>query len=497
MEYDRSSTKEKWTIMKYMRDFDLMTTYAYALRASNELTKENIGHILATMIEDGIYHPRYGEKSIDTGNFKVIQIAWYMFGYYDNATRKRTSHKKFVFSPLGNLLLDNLKDKEKSSKIFLTMLFANGFKQPFSRMSPKFNIYAYRLIFQLLRDPRLDGKLYHDEVFYFVVFLKTITEKVYDELISDILQFRKIPATEKLKLFKKDESVIAQSLHEWNYATGLLETAGIVNVYDRDSGNPIGVLCHGNGTGRRVYKQDFIRVRKDIAAFMDIMLAKYPFYEEPFPLSERERSFDHELILKMYSFYPKELLVEIGIESKEQETISKLLRIAKQINEHSHNETDMGYLHFEFALRDAFNLFEDVKAVKIGGPGNTDVECLYIPDDFTLKKFDVEAKSRRLKLVEISAGRLKSHRNRIGSLYTVIVTPDYSPAVMTDIEQDKSVIIKSMALSNFLYQYITRVGRNISYFPLHQIVINNFGKDVTGLVNEYIYNNFGHGYSED
>ena len=41
MEYNRSTAKEKWTLMMYMRDFDLMTTYAYALRTfSNKLTSE-------------------------------------------------------------------------------------------------------------------------------------------------------------------------------------------------------------------------------------------------------------------------------------------------------------------------------------------------------------------------------------------------------------------------------------------------------------------------
>ena len=61
--YDRSSTREKWTIMKYMRDFELMTTYAYALRSSNELTKENIHDILDKMERDDIYHPREGKKA--------------------------------------------------------------------------------------------------------------------------------------------------------------------------------------------------------------------------------------------------------------------------------------------------------------------------------------------------------------------------------------------------------------------------------------------------
>ena len=54
MEYDRSSSKEKWTIMMYMRDFKLMTTYAYALRSSSKLTTENINDILIDMERKGI-----------------------------------------------------------------------------------------------------------------------------------------------------------------------------------------------------------------------------------------------------------------------------------------------------------------------------------------------------------------------------------------------------------------------------------------------------------
>ena len=73
MEYDRSTTKDKWTIMMYMRDFNLMATYAYALRASNNLSNDNIDDILSKMEADGVYHPRNGGSTF-TGTFKSIQI---------------------------------------------------------------------------------------------------------------------------------------------------------------------------------------------------------------------------------------------------------------------------------------------------------------------------------------------------------------------------------------------------------------------------------------
>jgi len=489
--YDRSSTREKWTIMKYMRDFELMTTYAYALRSSNELTKENIHDILDKMERDDIYHPREGKKSIDTGNFKIIQIAWYMFGYYDNKGRS-ASQKRFVFSPLGNLLLDNLKDKSRTNKIFLTMLFANGFRQPFSKMDHRFNIYPFRVIFQLLRDPRLGGILYNDEVFYFTMFLKTVTHCTYENLVVDILKFREIDGRIKYAQFKKNESVLAQALHEWTYASGLLESAGILIVKNDDNNEPIGVLCHGNGTGRRTYKQDYVVANGAVGPFMDLLLEHYPFYAKPFNPEELEASFDSDLVVKMYNFYPPELLVELGIDDSEERGITSMLTIATKIKDYAHNEARDDSKRFEFALRDAFNLFKDVVAERMSGPGNVDVECKYSPPDKPVFKFDIEGKSRRVKLMEVSAGRLKSHRIKIRSNYTIIVTPEFAPAVLEDITGDQTVIIKSATLSNFLYQYITRAGRDISYGPLDDIIVSNLGKDVTRQVSEYVYANFGH-----
>ena len=116
--YNRDSSKEKWTIMQYLRDFDLMTAFAYALRESpTELSVENLLDIMGQLEEKGIYKPtskkpqkgEKAEKNINTALFRSVQIAWYMFGYYDKNSNKR-KQKKFVFSPLGNLLLDNIEE---------------------------------------------------------------------------------------------------------------------------------------------------------------------------------------------------------------------------------------------------------------------------------------------------------------------------------------------------------------------------------------------------
>lgn len=500
MIYDRSSPKEKWTIMMYMRDFDLMTTYAYALRASNNLSSDNIDEILNRMEEEGIYRPRNGGSTF-TGQFKSIQIAWYMFGYY-NKSRKKDEDKKLVFSPLGNLLLDNLKDKEKSAKIFVAMLFGNGFHQPFSQMNEKFNIYAYRLIFQLLRDERLEGRLYNDEVFYLAMFMKTVDQVSYEELVSDILDFRKLLSVEKLRLFKQNERVVGLALHEWRYATGMLESARIIHVNNDHNNRVIGQLTYGNiskVTGRpnavRNYTEDYITLCPEMISLVDVLLEKYPYYLKPYPEDEISIKFNSSVVVDMYSFFPPELLAEIGMETKEDEVITEMLNMANNVVFYSHEETSGGD-NFEFAIRDAFNLFVDVEAERIAGAGNPDVECLYHPENDGSIKFDIEAKARKTKLVEINPRRIRSHRNMIGSQYTIIVAPNFSFGVIRDIADEECVIIKSSTLANFFYQSILKEGRQISYKDLNRIAIENKGKDITDLVNDYVYDNFGHGASD-
>ena len=111
--------------------------------------------------------------------------------------------------------------------------------------------------------------------------------------------------------------------------------------------------------------------------------------------------------------------------------------------------------------------------------GTTDIECLYTPIDSVSKKFDVEAKSTKNKLMTLSAGRLRHHRVQIGSKYTIVVTPNYVNAVLEDIKETDTVLIRSGSFSNFLYQSISKRGRDISYKSIDEIVVNNLGADIT------------------
>lgn len=489
--YDRRNTKQKWTIMKYIKDFDKMVLYADAVRKGmSDISDEALVDIQNNMQDLHIYKPRFNNKpNYVTIRNKVNQIVFYMFGY----KLRKGSEYKIIMSPLGNLLLDNKDSKEYVKKIFFTMLYSMEFKHPFNKMSNEFKIHPYRVIFKLLLDERLEGKLYHDEVFYYVMYLKEINPDLYEKLVRDILEFRKKSPEEKYVLFKKDEWVVANALHEWNYATGMLQQAGIVIIKNDDNNQEHGILVHGNdGSGRRRYKLNYIVFNQDMLNFAKKMINNYPYYDDV--IMGKEKYLQSESINQLYTFYPKELITELGLNGDEERKTFSILNITEEIDKYARNENNKTFDLFENILCDAFNLFSNVRANKIAKAGTTDIECIYYYDDENIKKFDVEAKARKIKLMEISAGRLRAHREQINSNYTIVVTPEYLPAVREDIKYTQTVLLLSGTLSNFLYQYSVKFGRNIDYKVIDDIIEGNQGTDITDKVNDYIYRYLGTNY---
>jgi hypothetical protein len=489
-EIDRTTKRNKWTLMKYIKDFDLMVLYADAVRAGkSDVSDDALKEILKGMEVDSLYSPRFGKPSVHTIQFKVCQIVYYMFGY--KLKIKGNKVEKVIFSPLGNLLLDNKSDKKIVSRTFLCMLFGMPFTHPFNKMSKSFNIFPFRLIFKLLTDTKLNFTLNHDEVFYHVMFYKDVDKDSYDELVSEILAFRKISSSEKYKLFtnKKDiEDVLANALHEWNYASGVLQQAGLINWYKADDNH--GVLIHGGGSGRRRYKSDSVTINEDVFDFVSLLVKSYSYDEKPQDLTAKVE-LNSEYVIRLYNFYPIELIKELGIDNEEQEKIISILKITDDINLYAKNSTHGDAYKFEDVLCGAFNYFYDVNAEKHALAGTTDIECIFSPIDNIEKKFDIEAKSTKHKTIQVNEGRLRLHREKIGSKYTILITPNFTPSCISDIENSNTVLLRSGSFSNFLYQSISNIGREISYKPIDDIVINNIGKDITANINQYVFENFG------
>lgn len=501
MEVNRRNKKEKWTVMKYVSSFDLLLQYADLIRNTNaRVDDESIVELNMVMEEAGIYQPKFGKPSIDTTYFKICQIVYFMFAYRN----EDANSKKIVYSPLGNLLLDNLDKKDWIAKIFATMLFGMPFSHPFNKMSPSFNLYPLRVIYKLLTDARLGYKLYQDEMFYHIFWLKEIDETSYESLVNTLLAFRSKSPREKYEMFVERlsvQDVLANALHETSYLFGQLESAGIVTIIE---GENIGNLRQG-GFGRnevpdfispeelakhkpsgiRKYKTECIRLNDCVFTLINKLLSAYPYWENPHDLLDTLGSQDY--ILHLYNFYPQELLEELGIC---QNRIQKMLQITKDIKNYSRNQEEGDCYRFETVLADAFNEFADVEAHNIGRAGNTDVECIYLRID---EKFAIEAKSTHIKLPSVNAGRLQQHRRKINAKYTIVVAPYYMPSAEEDVTNTANVLITASSLSNFLYQTAIHNPKGFSYKPLYNIIRQSLGTNITGKVNDYVMEYYGVG----
>lgn len=503
MEIDRTNKKAKWTVMKYVNSFDLLLKYADLIRDLNaKVDDASITEINSVMRGLNVYQPKYGKPSVDTTNFKICQIVYFMFAYRN----EDSNNKEIIYSPLGNLLLDNLSNKDWVAKIFATMLYGMPFNHPFNKMSPSFNLYPLRIVFKLLTESRLDCKLYQDEMFYHILWLKKLDQFSYEELVNKILTFRTIPPEVKYAMFTErlsEQDALANALHETTYLFGQLESAGIVSLL---KGNCIGVLRQGGfgrgevpdyitpkelakhkPSGLRSYKTECIQLNSNLRELINKLLNTYPYWEKPHDLLDTLGRQDY--ILHLYNFYPQELLEVLGIK---QNRIQTMLQITKDIKKYSRNEEDGDCYRFETILADAFNEFDDVDAHKIGGSGNTDVECIYLTID---EKFAIEAKSTHTKLGGINAGRLQLHRNKINAKYTIIVAPYYKPSVESDIAHTVNVMITASCLSNFLYQATIHNPEGISYEPLYDIIQSSLGTNITAKVNNYVAKCYGIGKS--
>jgi type II restriction enzyme len=168
------------------------------------------------------------------------------------------------------------------------------------------------------------------------------------------------------------------------------------------------------------------------------------------------------------------LLEEIG--EAEDSLKLELLDLPRLIELYSNNKDGEEAYLFEDVLVNGFNLFYNVEVKKVGGAGNTDIECLYITKK---KKFAVDAKSTKNKLSGINSGRLEGHRNRIGAVYSIVVTPRYVPAVLQDIRTSPIVIIRASTFAEYLYNCIDNDIREIDYSDFDDIIVTNLGTDIS------------------
>ncbi|WP_028907035.1 hypothetical protein [Xylanibacter ruminicola] len=471
--------REKWILYKHTNSYEMIKAVALDVKNQcgtnvSEIERHRMQQRLAAL---NFYKARNPKMKLDSINHRINTLEFFMFGYESNLN----DSKRFIFSPLGNLFLNYIEDEEKLRKIFTTMLFAIQFQHYANGTPANFQLYPFRLIFKLLLDPRLNGKLYFAEYAYCIAEIQNIDQSNYENLVKEIIKFRSFPKEKIRELMKEDEHYYVTCVYEWQYyITNLLEEA---QIFSRTEGNEICRLYHPQKpnsksapTGRKL-NDGFVSIADGLATFIAKLLNTYSCFAAPLALDDPERM-TMDIVKEIYSFYPNILTSEIG---EEDELQQQLLRLPQMIEEYANNEEGETAYLFEDILKEGFDMFYDVEAHKIGGAGHTDIECLY----FTRKKtFAVEAKSTKNKLGIINAGRLKAHREEIGASYTIVITPRYVPAVKKDIKGQNIVILLANTFSEYLYNHIYHDIREILYEDFDDIIINHLGEDISKYISD-------------
>lgn len=473
--------REKWILYKHTCNYELIKAVALDVKNNcrTDISARERYRMQERLAALHLYQTRNpSNRPLDSINHRINTLEFYLFGYES----KEKNRKRFIFSPLGNLFLEHIHEEEKLTKIFTAMLFGIQFEHPANGTPASFQIYPFRLIFQLLSDERLNYRLYHSEYVYFLAFQKNIDADGYEKLVEDILQFRKLKDQNIVKLMKADEHTYVNCVYEWQYYTQkLLKTADIIKV---EKGEELVRLSHPQKTNskspktKRILTTGYVELSPSVKEFVSAMLREYSCFQKPLSLSDEGRM-TGDIIKEIYSFYPACLLEEIG--EKTDDLQMQLLKLPELIEKYALNpDNDTAYL-FEDALEEGFNMFVNVEAKKVGGAGHTDIECIYLTQK---KKFAVEAKSTANKLAGINAGRLREHREKIGGEYTIVITPRYVPAAKRDIKGNPIVIILASTFSEYLYNHIYHDVREIDFEDFDSIIRQNLGCDISDLISE-------------
>ena len=465
----------KWIISRHTKDMKLLIEVALLIKKyQSTISEDDKLKILKELEKAKIYSPRFGSAKNSTLTSKINQLAFYMFGY----KTKINGEYKFLFSPLGNLLLKYKDDAVKRDKIFLTMLWGLQYKHPHSQTDEEYQLYPFRLIFKLLNENRLDKKLYISEIAYLVMVQKTITLESYKTLIENILELRAKSKNEIISIFTKDKSdLLVNAVYECDYYLKVM--LSYFNLIESIDGEMIVQLNQGKSSKRKL-NNTYCTMNQNILKYVKQLEKEYSFTDKPLSFTGNRHKLD--TVKEIYNFYPNLLLSEIG------ESIDyNILQLPKLIDEFSKNKNNATAYAFEDVLEQGFNTFVNVDAQKIAGAGNTDIKCLFLNDDSI---FAVEAKSTKNKLSLINSGRLENHRSKIGASYTIVITPRYVPAVLKDIKNTNNVIITATTFSEYLYNSILKDERNIDYEEINNIVIHNLGSDISNQISDITFNKF-------
>jgi type II restriction enzyme len=467
-------------LYKHTSSLEIIAETATYLSGSGSLSKSNKKDLLLSQMDAGAYRGRNNSIPLDAATHRINTLRWIPFGYIAGSG----STKRFVFGPLGNLFLDNIKDRERLQYILLTLLWAKQFPDEFGT-SKNFRVFPFRLIFKLMTDERLDFYLTGVEYAHIVSTIEEINEHSYNHLVQRIIEFRSLGISEHLAACEADVSHHVNGWHEWTYWRTLLSNAGLVVIGDAELDQTF-PLNHGPSTVRHVdYRRS--KISSAFMEFVNSLESEAPFHQKPLSFDEPGR-LKSDVVKDSLSFLPRTLLKVLGIES--ESVFSKIAELLSTVSQVSLNVSKGDPDRFEELLTETMNTFVDVRAEWVGGSGMPDVSCVFTPIP---ENFLVEAKSTRKKLSSLNAGRLREHRKIEGAVYTVVITPAYTPAALSDIAGSEVAILTTTAFVEYLSNAARAGDGNYSYSDIRKIVIDGFGTDVSPRVSALTAEKYGVG----
>lgn len=437
--------------------------------------KENVQQLLMEQYSKmGAYNPYIKKDFYDfsSANHKIDEPRFYGAIY-------ETANRKIHVSSYGELLLKYEHDEIKRNKVFIAMLFNIQFDNPYKKMKD-FDIYPLRLIFKLLTDSRLNYKLTNIEVSEILYYIKSVKNKNdYDEIVSRILEFRNNSVERTTEVLIGDVTQFIKNYVSCNYLFNILSD---MNITVQEKANERFSMHSKVRKNPTIITPRTLKLTANSLEFVNKYLVEISLYEE----TKKPYGLRSDWIRDIYNSVP-ELLLQ-AIEEKE-DMYTEYLQIPKLLVETSVNPDK--WSKFEEYITKSFNLFEDVNAETIGGPGQPDSLCHYLKDDIM---FCADGKSTHKKLSSINDGRLKQHRILYNAKYTIIVTPGYVPSAVEDIKGTETCIITSYCFADLITKYIFKLYKNheeCSYEIFNNLILNNLGTDLSEKIYSIIDDRLG------
>ena len=226
--------KKHWVFKKHTNSIEKLIDVAIYLKSTKAgISISDKTKMFEQFKNNSKYTPRTSlrDKPLDAMTHRLNELSYYMFGYSDKIDGK----DKFIFSPLGNLYLKYIGNRESIQKIFATMLFSIQFPHPASAPSETFHLYPYRLLFKLLLDKRLDETVYNFEVYKYLIYIDEMSEDIYENVVRQMLEEREKSNLDQFKYLKENEHEIVKTAYEWQYyVSKLLSDSGILDRYEGD-----------------------------------------------------------------------------------------------------------------------------------------------------------------------------------------------------------------------------------------------------------------------